>query len=164
MFRDRSLGARPKLSKAIFGMVYKSKHPPAQILDKNYRIFWPKCFIAFLDTQINGAMYMTQRTCGIIPITKAMRQASAVQATAAKLQNIKTFGGWVMDTMGLGKTFTSLLFLTYYAECGNRIQEIAWSEQLAMLRNVKPSWFLEETASRSLSEAAHGPETISRML
>jgi SNF2 family DNA or RNA helicase len=41
---------------------------------------------------------------------------SKLAGAAAKLESVQTYGGIIVDTMGFGKTYTSLLFLAVYAQ------------------------------------------------
>lgn len=73
--------------------------------------------MSFLDSQINGAVFMIQRSCGTIPINKDRQSEEEILSTASDLESVQTYGGLVVDTMGFGKTFTGLLFVAYYSLC-----------------------------------------------
>jgi hypothetical protein len=103
------------LSKAIMGAKFASKHGQAKVLDRSTCSTIPGCKVSFLDSQINGAVFMLQRSCGTVPITAQFIQDEAICKAASDLKSCRTWGGFVLDTMGFGKTYMALLFLNYYA-------------------------------------------------
>ena len=105
------------ICKLILGMKFISKHGQAQLLDRSVCTLIGDCKVSFLDSQINGAVFMLQRSCGRIPIDSGRVNDPELAKAAKKLESIQTFGGIVVDTMGFGKTYTALLFLAYYARC-----------------------------------------------
>lgn len=58
---------------------------------------------------------MMQRTCGGFPINTARTTDKNLKEAAERLQCACTYGGLLVDTMGLEKTLTALLFMAYYA-------------------------------------------------
>jgi hypothetical protein len=57
---------------------------------------------------------MLQRSCREYPLPKDLEGVPETVAAAKKLKSIQTFGGMLVCDIGLGKTYTSLLFLTNY--------------------------------------------------
>jgi SNF2 family DNA or RNA helicase len=97
------------------GAEFVHKHGQAGVLDCNACSVIPGCTVAFLDSQINGAVWMVQKSTGQFPLAPGMSDNSNAIAAAEQISGIQTFGGLLVDGMGLGKTFTALLFLAYYA-------------------------------------------------
>lgn len=60
---------------------------------------------------------MMMRSWGRIPLCPDRTGNQALIAACDRLESVRTFGGFLVDTMGFGKTFTSLLFLSYQALC-----------------------------------------------
>ena len=58
---------------------------------------------------------MLQRSCGKIPLSTPLAHDKPAIAAAKNLESIQTYGGFLVDMMGMGKTYTALLFLNYYA-------------------------------------------------
>lgn len=104
-------------SAIILGMTHTSKHDQAKHLDKSTTSLLGRCEVSFLDNQINGAVFMIQRSCGIIPVNRERTSVITVICAAEELESVRTFGSLVVDIMGFGKTLTELLFLAYYALC-----------------------------------------------
>jgi SNF2 family DNA or RNA helicase len=84
----------------------------------------PTCKATFLDCQINGAAWMLMRTFGQIPmsndrlnaITAASQERSRyIETLRKKHVAVETRGGILGDGTGMGKTFTTLLYLSYQA-------------------------------------------------
>ena len=86
------------------------KHGLHGDLDQNQTTTLPKCKAQFLDAQVTGAAFMLQRTCGGIPVSRERANQPEVALACSELQSIRTFGGYVVDVTGFGKTETSLLF------------------------------------------------------
>lgn len=104
-------------SKRLLGMKFAGKHGQTKVLDLSSGSLWPGCPVQFLDSQINGAVFMLQRSCGTIPIDKDRSMDTKLHEIATSLRSVQTYGGFLVDTMGFGKTFTALLFLSYYVKC-----------------------------------------------
>ena len=58
---------------------------------------------------------MIQRSCGEWPLTAEQQKDPILVRTAHELRSPLTFGGILVDTMGFGKTFTALLYLSIYS-------------------------------------------------
>lgn len=98
-------------SRLILDMHFYEKHGDAKILDKSRSSLLPGCAISFLDSQINGTVFMMMRSWGRIPINPTRPNFEDLIAAVNRLQSVQTFGGFLVDTMGFGKTYTALLFL-----------------------------------------------------
>lgn len=83
----------------------------------------PRCTYTFLDTQINGAAFMLQRTHGYIPVAREWAEKSEVAAALEILKSVKTYGGIVADIPGLGKTATALLYMCLDALYATHVNE-----------------------------------------
>lgn len=86
-------------------------------LDRSVCTLIGDCNIIFLDNQINGAVFMMQRSWRAIPLNWEGAEDTSLINTVNYLLSIKTFGGFIVDTIGFGKMFTVLLFLAYQACC-----------------------------------------------
>lgn len=73
------------------------------------------CDVQFLDSQINGAAFMMQRSTGGIPVSPERASLPDVAEACKRLTSIQTFGGWLVDATGFGKTITCLLFVSQWA-------------------------------------------------
>jgi hypothetical protein len=58
---------------------------------------------------------MLQRSRGMMLIPTELAEKLKVKEAVRKLDSIRTYVGFVVDTMGFGKTFTVLAFLNLYA-------------------------------------------------
>ena len=58
---------------------------------------------------------MLQRTFGVIPLHQAKSTDTLLQEMVKTLEAVRTYGGFVVDTMGIGKMHTLLFFMAYYA-------------------------------------------------
>ena len=56
-----------------------------------------------------------RRIFGVIPLHKLKSTNTSLQEMVKKLEAVQTYDGFVIDTMGLGKTHTAVLFMAYYA-------------------------------------------------
>lgn len=103
------------LCRALLDMTVVGKHGQAKILNRSVCNVIPQCKVEFLDSQVNGAVFMLQRTLGSIPVATKFADDAHMRGIAAKLKSVQTHGGIVVDTMGFGKTYTALLFAAYHA-------------------------------------------------
>ena len=101
--------------KVVFGMRTVGKHGHHRKLDVSVCDTLPGCDIKFLDSQINGAAFMMQRSTGAIPVSPERASLPEVAAARERLISIQTFGGWLVDATGFGKTITCLLFVSQWA-------------------------------------------------
>ena len=87
-----------------------------QELDKSKTTFI-NCDFEFLDSQINCAAFMLQHTLGIVPSVQPSNAypLEKLQKDAIDVLGPRTFGGLVCDTMGLGKTLATILFMNVFA-------------------------------------------------
>ena len=66
--------------------------------------------------QVSGSLYMCWKTFGILPIPKECAQKQAIADALALLPtSMRTFGGFLKDQTGLGKTKQVLLMLALRA-------------------------------------------------
>lgn len=98
-------------------MVQTGLHGQSKILPKFQSLLLPNCKVEFLDSQVTGAVYMVQKTYGGFPELDDDRGRCDA---AKKLESLATFGGIIVDTMGLGKTYLALLYLNLMAVHGRR--------------------------------------------
>ncbi|OBT75776.1 hypothetical protein VF21_05558 [Pseudogymnoascus sp. 05NY08] len=98
--------------RTIMGAVFARKHGEAKILDKVALNSIPGCNIEFLESQVSGAMFMLIKTLGYVPVPADA--SDDVKEAASTLADLATGGGMLVDGMGLGKTYTAILFLAYY--------------------------------------------------
>ncbi len=115
--------------KTFLNMQYHSKHEAAQVLDLSVTNIFPKLgeMVKFLDSQINGAVFMLQRMFGRIPIVPRLGDNPGVRDVARRLESIRTFGG-IVRYDGLwqdnhGASFHELLraiLSSYYRKWGAR--------------------------------------------
>lgn len=89
-------------------MTVTGQHGQAGLLPKMTCSMLPNCNIEFLDTQVTGAVFMVMKTFGEWPIPSN-------PDIAAKVKCVATHGGMIVDTMGLGKTYLALLYLSFLA-------------------------------------------------
>lgn len=92
------------------------KHETLNELDVSVCDTLPGCDIRFLDSQINGAAFMLQRSLGYIPISPERATDEEISTATKSLDSICTQGGYLVDSTDFGKTMTALLFANYYAE------------------------------------------------
>ena len=106
---NRQTGPYVKLSRLILEMEFAENH--RNTLSEKYKcIIFSTTKITFLDSQINGAVFMIQRTYGFISLPKVLTQQKSVATAALNLASICT-KGVIVDTMGLEKTLLALLFI-----------------------------------------------------
>ncbi|MCJ1260141.1 hypothetical protein MMC24_007981, partial [Lignoscripta atroalba] len=103
------------LCRALLDTKVVRKHEQAQVLDRSTCGLFLRCLITFLDSQINGAVFMLQRTLRKIPLADKFTNQLKMQEIVKELESIKTSAGILIDIMGFRKTYTTLLFLSYYA-------------------------------------------------
>ena len=103
------------LCRALLNIKVVRKHEQAQVLDRSTCGLFLRCLITFLDSQINGAVFMLQRTLRKIPLTDKFTNQLKMQEIVKELESIKTSAGILIDIMGFRKTYMTLLFLSYYA-------------------------------------------------
>ncbi|KFY97411.1 hypothetical protein V500_02085 [Pseudogymnoascus sp. VKM F-4518 (FW-2643)] len=82
----------------------------------------PGCKIEFLESQLTGAVFMLMKTLGHIPVP--VDAPDDVKEAASTLIDLATGGGMLVDGMGLGKTYTAILFLVYYVLYATKDQKI----------------------------------------
>ncbi|MCJ1387691.1 hypothetical protein MMC18_000534 [Xylographa bjoerkii] len=119
------------------GMVTSGKH--RDYFDTSRSTLLPDCSFEFLDSQINGAAYMLQRTHGTIPVPSAHSNNSVTAAAIRQLKSVKTFGGVIVDEPGFGKTPLALLFASYHALFASHMDETGAASHRPMLLVVLPS-------------------------
>lgn len=112
---DEQVGPPIDICKIAWDMKTTGKHGQKEDLDVSTCMTLPGCDIKFLDSQINGAMFMAQRSTGG-PIIGEDRQSSAeLDEAKSELESLTTGGGYLVDSTGLGKTITALLFVSQFA-------------------------------------------------
>lgn len=86
-------------------------HGTSHLLQKFKSLILPNCGVTFLDSQVTGAVYMIQKTFGHwpYPIDESIAQG---------LRCLATHGRFIVNTMGLGKTFFALFYLNILAVHG----------------------------------------------
>ena len=92
-------------------MKVTGKHGLHKDLNQSIATTLPKCTANFLDTQITGAAFMLQRTYGYILVSAERANDLQVAAALRQMRSIRTYGGYLVDVTGLGKTDTSLLYV-----------------------------------------------------
>ena len=105
--------------KTALGMKNVGKHGQHALLDQSLCSTLPGCKTAFLDSQVTGACFMLQRSTGGIPVSASRATEPAIARSCEQLRSIQTFGGYLVDVTGFGKTNTSLLFASQYALYAN---------------------------------------------
>lgn len=93
---------------AIANAHFDSWHDRQQTLAKYVLKSLPTVKIKPLGHQITAVIWMILKAYGYI-----VAPTKEGQAAAEKLKAIRTFGGVLVDNMGLGKTFTSLIYLEW---------------------------------------------------
>ena len=78
----------------------------------------PGCQMSFLDSQVNVVGFMVQRSYGEIPISESRAVIPEVKEACDGLSSIRTFGGYVVDVTGFGKTDIALAFASFHALYG----------------------------------------------
>ena len=86
---------------------------------KKYKSTWKQTKFPFLASQVTGAIYLLWKTIGTLTSTKAKQDYTNENITEdknalEKTMGIPTFGGFLEDATGMGKTTTTLLFLSHY--------------------------------------------------
>lgn len=92
------------------------KHEPLKQLDVSECDTLPGCDVRFLDSQINGAAFMLQRSLGKIPVSAERGKDAQIADAVESLESVRTYGGYLGDGTGFGKTMTALLFASYFAK------------------------------------------------
>ena len=105
-------------SKVALGMKTTGKHGLHQQLDVSTCSTLPNCKWAFLDSQVNAIAFMLQRSTGVIPVSEERAQDPEVASACLIPEPICTFGGYLADVIGMGKTDTALGFASLYALYG----------------------------------------------
>ncbi len=106
-----------KFSRILLEMTSQFKHEQMKVLDRSISSLFSDCKISFLDSQINDAVFMLQRSCEVILINKNRFFMTNVMSIAQKLNSVQTYEGMMIDIMRFEKTYTRLLFLSYFALC-----------------------------------------------
>ena len=71
----------------------------------------------FYPYQVNGAAYMCMKSFGYIPIPAAHAKKATTKKAIQNLGSmLRTWGGFLKDQTGFGKTVTVLLMLAYHAK------------------------------------------------
>ncbi len=65
------------LARIVLGAEFVERHGQAGILNKHRATVLPSCKLGFLDSQINGAVFMLQRTLGTIPLASELTENEA---------------------------------------------------------------------------------------
>lgn len=94
-------------------MHFYEKYKNAKILNKNWFLFLSSYTINFLNSQINGAMFIIMRLWGKISFNLTQPNFKNLTAAIIQLQSVQIFNGFLIDTMEFEKTYTILLFLAY---------------------------------------------------
>lgn len=102
-------------------MHFSEKYENTKILEKCWSSLLLDCQISFLDCQINGAVFMIMQLWGKISIDSTCPNFENVKAAVDYLQSVQTFDGFLVNTIGFGKTFTALLFVAYQAFCAKAL-------------------------------------------
>jgi hypothetical protein len=68
------------LARIVLGAEFVERHGQAGILNKHRATVLPSCKLGFLDSQINGAVFMLQRTLGTIPLASELTENEAAVA------------------------------------------------------------------------------------
>ena len=76
----------------------------------------PGCDIKFLNSYIDSAAFILQPSLGKIPIPEERANDPSIHEAAQSLESVKTFGGYVVDGTGFGKTMAALLFASQYGK------------------------------------------------
>ena len=113
---DEQVGPDIDLCKTAWDCRTTEKHGQKLDLDKSQCGTIENCEVAFLDSQVNGAIFMAQRSVGGALIQEERLADPAVREAAEKLKCLATGGGYLVDSTGLGKTMTSCLFINQHAE------------------------------------------------
>lgn len=103
-----------ELSRSVLKMVEMGYHGQAKILPKFRCSLLPNCRVNFLDSQITRAVWMLQRAHERVPLLADLSK----HVTPRPLETVTTYRGVVVDTMGLGKTYLALLFISFVAVYG----------------------------------------------
>ena len=72
----------------------------------------------YYEYQVNGAVWMLSRSLGAMPgnLPEAHTALPEVKAAMDRLKGPRTYGGFVVDSTGLGKTIMVLLFLALFSQ------------------------------------------------
>jgi len=117
---DESLtGPEMDLCRRILGAEWHSFHDKAATLSKYTLRNLPNVKIKALDNQINGALWMCLQAFGNIPTND-----EDLKLRLKPLEQVPRRGGFLIDSTGLGKTFTSLLFISFFiTHCRNQMAD-----------------------------------------
>lgn len=77
-------------------MKFHSKHGQAQILDRSTCELIGDRQVTFLDSEVNGAVFMAQRSWGSIPLDGQRADDQNLIETVKRLDRICTFGGFIV--------------------------------------------------------------------
>ena len=97
------------------------KHGLHKELDVNTCSTLPGCDWTFLDSQVNSIAFMLQRSTGGIPVSEERARDPKVASACRSLDSVCTFGGYLVDVTGMGKTDTALGFASQYALYGKHV-------------------------------------------
>lgn len=101
------------LSTAFFGIKMISKHSPNQVMNMSLFTLLLGYLFTFFDNQINGVTFILQRIFGVILLYKSRSTNPTLQEVIWNFQAICIYRRFVIDTMGLKKTLTTLIFTVY---------------------------------------------------
>lgn len=105
--------------KMALGMETVGKHGHHELLEVSKCTILPGCQMSFLDSQVNAIGFMVQRSYGKIPVSESRAGIPEVKKACDTLRSIRTFGGYVVDVTGFGKTDVALAFASFHALYGD---------------------------------------------
>ena len=105
--------------KIALGMETVGKHIHHENFEVSKCTILPGCQMSFLDSQVNAVGFMVQRSYGKIPVSESRAVIPKVKEACDSLRSIRTFGGYLVDVTGFGKTDTALAFASFHALYGD---------------------------------------------
>ncbi len=99
------------LTRIILKAEFFEMHDQAGILKKHIATVLLNCKLEFLNSQINGVVFMLQRTLRIIPLVSELMKSAIAMNVTQKLKSVQTFEKVIVDTMRLRKIYLIYYFL-----------------------------------------------------
>ena len=103
-----------------------------------------QCKVEFLNSQINSAVFMLQRTLELISLITKFANDLQMTLIAVKLKSVQTHDEILIDTMRFEKMYTALLFAVYHTAYALHTDISENSTHCSMLCIVPASVMLQQ--------------------
>ena len=92
-------------------MRFANKHGQLQFFNQYVIDLLDDCQVFFLDSQINGTVFIIQRLWKVVLVYPDFAQDQNFLDVIGSLRSVWTYSGFIVNTMDLEKTFLALLFM-----------------------------------------------------